>query len=498
MKNDTPSARSARNSASLQSILNLVLVLGILLMVNYLGFKYYTHKDLSQSQFYTLSPKTQGVLQGLDSPLTIYTFLDEKNPAQADQIGTLLKEYQRVGGKNVEVEKIDPAYDISRAVELQKKLHFDGNDHLIILEYKDRTPRFVKVDDLYDINPATGQVGGFKGEQQITAAITSLVEGKVSRVYFTQGHGEHSVQDSTNVSGYGIVGESLKNENIIAQSLNLAQKGDVPDDADAVVIAGPVISFSPIEVEALDRYLSANGKLLVLLDPYTVTGLDTLLQKYGLKYEDDLVLYRGLTTAGTQITVPLAMIYQGGFSMQPITAKFAAANLQLLIYDARSITIATDAKGESDPKVQFLLQTTPDSWGWINKDGKAPADPKQVTYNKVTDIAGPLTVAAQYDGGQVADPKTSATVTSTRIVAVGSSKFLENDTVDNVGANFFTNSVDWLVKKNAVLDISPKKPQEYGVYLSPMQFRTVIWCALLFVPGTALALGIFTWFSRRK
>ena len=81
---------------------------------------------------------------------------------------------------------------------------------------------------------------------------------------------------------------------------------------------------------------------------------------------------------------------------------------------------------------------------------------------------------------------------------MGASKFLENDLAETTGTNFFTNCVDWLVKKNAVLDISPKKPQEYGVSLSPMQFRTVIWCSLLFVPGAALLLGIFTWYSRRK
>jgi hypothetical protein len=31
-----------------------------------------------------------------------------------------------------------------------------------------------------------------------------------------------------------------------------------------------------------------------------------------------------------------------------------------------------------------------------------------------------------------------------------------------------------------------------------MSERTVTWTALIFVPGLALALGLFTWFSRRK
>jgi ABC-type uncharacterized transport system involved in gliding motility auxiliary subunit len=498
MKSDTPSARSSRHSASLHSIVKLILAALILVMVNYYAFKHYTHKDLSESQFYTLSPKTVDVLQKLDSPITAYTFLDEHNAGQADEISNLLKEYQLTAGKNMIVEKIDPAYDIARATDLQKQLHFDGNDHLVIFQYKDKAPRFVKQEDLFELNPMTGQVGAFKGEQQLTAAIIGLVEGKASKIYLTVGHGEHPLQDTTTPTGYGLVGQSLKNENVESQNLNLAQKGEVPADADAVIIAGPAIAFSPIEADALDKYLENNGKLLILLDPYVNLGLDDVLKKYGLHYEDDLVLYRGTTSTGSQVTLPLAAIYQGGFSAHPITTKFAQANLQLLIYDARSITLPTSAPGQPPLKTQFLLQTDADSWGWISKNGAPPPDPKQLTFNKATDIPGPVTIAAAYDGGTTTDPTTKATMFATRIVAVGASKFLENDVADSVGGNFFTNCLDWLVKKDAVLDISPKKPQQYGVSLNPMSYRTVVWCAAFFIPGAALMLGIFTWFSRRK
>jgi ABC-type uncharacterized transport system involved in gliding motility auxiliary subunit len=498
MNTDSPSARTSRRSAGWHSITKLILAALILVMINYVGFKHYTHKDLSESQFYTLSDETKAVLKKLDSPINAYTFLDERNAGQAEEITNLLKEYQTAAGKNMIVEKIDPAYDITRAAELQKQLHFDGNDHLVIFTYKDRAPRFVKQEDLFDINPMTGQAGAFKGEQQMTAAIIGLVEGKPSKVYFTEGHGEHSVEDSTSAQGYGVVAAMLKNENVEVQNLNIAQKGEIPADADAVVIAGPAITFSPIEAQALDAYLARNGKLLVLLDPYVILGLDDMLKKYGLKYEDDLVLYRGSTTTGAQMTLPLAAIYQGGFSAQAITSKFAQASLQLLIYDTRSITLPPSDPTQPPSKTQFLLQTDADSWGWINKAGTPPADPKQLTFNKTTDIAGPVIVAAAYDGGPTTDPVTKATMFATRIVAVGSSKFLENDTADSVGGNFFTNSLDWLVKKDAVLDIAPKKPQQYGISLNPISYRTVVWCAAFFIPGAALLLGVFTWFSRRK
>ncbi len=500
MKTDSPSSRSSRRSAGLQNLLTFVLLTFILLALNYLAFKHYVHKDLSESQLYTLSPKTIDVLKKLDSPVTIYTFLDEKAAGQVQQITTLLKEYQQKGGKNVAMENIDPAYDIARATALQNKLHFDGADHLVIFVYKDKN-RFVKEDDLFDINPMTGQVGAFKGEQQFTSALLSLIEGKASKVYFTEGHGEHSLQNSQTANGYALLEASLKNENIETSNLNLASKGEVPTDADAVVIAGPAISFSLIEAQSLEKYLDGNGKLLILLDPYVTSGLEDLFKKYGLKYDNDLVLYRAMTTTGSQMTVPLALIYEGGFSSHPITAKFSQNKLQLQIVGARSLSLVTDEKGQHSPKDNLLLQTDPNAFGWVNNTATSTGsmlDFKDRTYDKATDIAGPVTVAAAYDGGTTIDPNSKATLLATRIVMIGSSKFLANDAAETVGINFFTNSINWLVKKDAVLDISPKKPQEYGISLSPMQMRTLLWCALIFIPGAALILGIFTWFSRRK
>jgi ABC-type uncharacterized transport system involved in gliding motility auxiliary subunit len=496
MNSSSTSARSSRRSAGLHSVAKLLLGAAILLMVNFLGFKYYSHKDLSASQFYTLSPKTIAVLNKLDSPVKVYTFLDARNFEGGEEIDNLLQEYLHAGGKNFSYEKIDTAYDITRAADLQKQLHFDGNDHLVIITYKDRTPRFVKEEDLFDQNPMTGQVEGFKGEQQITAAMLGIIEGQPSKIYFTEGHGEHSIVDAQGLVGYGIVAGALKNDNVEAENLNLAEKGAVPEDAQAVVIAGPSIAFSALEADAIDKYLAKNGKLYLLLDPYVTSGLDAVLKKYGIIYDDDLVLYRGMTSAGTQMTVPLAVIIQGGFSTHPITAKFAQNNIQLLIKDARSITLPSQPG--SEPKTQFLLQTPQDAWGWISKTGDVPVDPQQLTYNKVTDIPGPVTIAAVYDGGNTTDPATNATVTSTRIVAVGSSKFIENDLDETVGSNFFSNGVDWLVKKDAVLDIAPKKPQEYGVDLSPISFRTTFWFAVIIIPSLCLLAGIVTWVSRRK
>jgi ABC-type uncharacterized transport system involved in gliding motility auxiliary subunit len=373
MKTDTTSARSSRRSASFHSLVTLALFGLIVVAINIYGFKHYIHRDLSQSQFYTLSPKTVDVLKHLDSPVTVTTVFSStaRNP---EPIENLLKEYERVGGKNFTYQKIDPAYDITKAADLQKRLQFDGNENTVIFEYKDRH-QFVNENELFDINPMTQQIGAFKGEQVFTAALVSLVEGKASKVYFTEGHGEHPLQDAETPAGYGLVGQLLKSENVQTANLNLASLGDVPTDAKAVVIAGPTIPFSPVEAQAIGRYLANNGKLFILVDPYVTLGLEDMLKSYGLQLDQDLVLYRAMTTTGQEVTVSIALIYQGGFSTQPITAKFAQANLQMQINGARSITLLRDSKGQLNPKDQFLLQTDPNAWGWVNKPGAPMPSP---------------------------------------------------------------------------------------------------------------------------
>jgi ABC-type uncharacterized transport system involved in gliding motility auxiliary subunit len=500
MKTDSSSARASRRAAGANALFNVALVIFIVIALNYIGFKYYQHIDLSASHFYSLSPKTVDILKRLDSPVTATTMILRKDDPQTwDQVNELLKEYERVGGKNFTVEKVDPAYDLPRAEALADRLHFDGNSNIVIFEYKGKD-RIMKLDDLYEVNPMTQQPGPFKGEQVFSTQLLSLIEGKPAKVYFLEGHGEHSAQDSQGDQGLGLAADNLKADNIETSNLNLAQKGDVPDDADAIVIAGPQIPLSAAEAQAIGRFLGRNGKLMVMLDPFKTSGLEDVLKNYGLTYDNDIVLSSGVTEEGAPVTVAQGLIYQGGFAQSPITQRFAEANEYLLIPNARSLSLPKPGS-DTDSKTTFLLQTDPNAWGWINTTPNVlptATDIASRSYNRTTDLAGPLSLAAQYDGGTMTDPTTKATVNATRIVALGSSSFLENGMVGQVSVNFFTNAVDWMVKQNAVLDIAPKKADQYGIALSPMQFRTVIWTALIIVPGIAIILGITAWLARRK
>ena len=74
----------------------------------------------------------------------------------------------------------------------------------------------------------------FQGENYITGAIKSVVEGEVPSVYFLTGHGEKSIDDN-----YTSFRKNLKNYNYEAKELNLTTEEAVPDDAAIIIVPAP-------------------------------------------------------------------------------------------------------------------------------------------------------------------------------------------------------------------------------------------------------------------
>lgn len=111
-------------------------------------------------------------------------------------------------------------------------------------------------------------------------------------------------------------------------------------------------------------------------------------------------------------------------------------------------------------------------------------------------MAGPLALAGVYDGGEV--PGEGVKVTGARFVVIGSSTFVANQALDGVGLDFFMNTLNWMMKKEEALGISPKLAQEFGLEVSPLQRATIGIFALTLFPAASLTMGLIVWFSRRK
>src|ERR1019366_4868533 len=83
---------------------SVLVVLGIMIAINYIGAKQNKRWDVTANQVFSLSDQTRNVLQKLDAPLQVQVFAkDLEFPRYQDK----LKEYEYVS-KKVSTEYIDP------------------------------------------------------------------------------------------------------------------------------------------------------------------------------------------------------------------------------------------------------------------------------------------------------------------------------------------------------------------------------------------------------
>jgi ABC-type uncharacterized transport system involved in gliding motility auxiliary subunit len=491
MSQNTSSSRSERRTANLNLLVSTLVAIAIVFFLNYLGYTYWWRKDLSGTGYYDLSPKTISLLSQLKEPVRITTYLS--NSRLQSEINTLLLEYKRVGGSKVVLDKIDSNIDIQRADEAKRKFKFDAAENLVIFEYKDQS-KYLEDTKLADFDNESAVMSqsaprllAFKGEQQFTATIQALVEGKPAKVYFIVGHGERDINNPQNPAGLGLLLERIKRENMDAATLNLAATPDIPADAQALVIAGPQTAFVPTELQTLTNYLENKGKLVVLQDPGITTGLESILQKYGITLENNWIITK-VSMLGT--TGLAAMGIATDYASHPVVKALKGVNLQ--VAGARSVAVVPGVDAAVASKVTILAKTPDSSWGETNFVEK-----KKPVYEPNTgDKLGPLGLAALYDGGEI--PGEGVSVTGARLLVVGSSTFLVNQNIDSISVDFFTGALNWLVKKDAPTGISAKTPREYALKLSPLTLSSVGWISSALIPFIALLVGIFVAISRRK
>ena len=135
-----------------------------------------------------------------------------------DQVQELLERYKAASDK-ITVEYIDPEKEPLRTTQLAEQFGVQVANTVVFI-YGDRT-KYVTSDQMADMDYSGMQYGqgptmrSFKGEEQFTSAILSLVAPDVPKVYFVTGHGEvvPSQGGGPGERGLSVLAEALKREN---------------------------------------------------------------------------------------------------------------------------------------------------------------------------------------------------------------------------------------------------------------------------------------------
>ena len=445
------------------ALMQTALLVAILTGVAWVSIRYPLKWDLTEAKVHTLSASTTDVLAEIgEQPIEVLAFFTSGTEVAAREV---LERYTYESDR-FSFKIVDP----KQRPDLSERFEVRSNGILLVCAGP--------------CQQATGVVRVLEpSEQELTRAVRSVISTQ-KKVYFVMGHGEGAIDDEE-VSGYSRIVEALRAENLVVEALLLAGRESVPEDADAVILAGATHSVLERELDALDRYLRAGGAVAVLADPIFVTNLEPKVREWGIELGDDLIVDQTIELfRGPQLGVEPVVT---DFAEHPITEDFHRAKTAMVVFRlARSVSAA------NGDEVVELAHTGRSSW--------AESDVEQFTReSKVglgdTDRPGPIALAA----ARTFPPLEGSENGEGRLVVVGDADFARNRYVaQGYNADLFLNMVNWLVGEEQFATIDRKVPRASMARMTREQFATFQYLAVFFLPEAILVAGIVSWWRRRS
>ncbi len=468
------------NTAVTVGLLGLLFIMG-----NYLASRHYGRWDLSRQQLATVSSQTVHTLQSLQEPVHVVVFYQPGHRLY-DLVTSLLDEYTRLTPK-LTVERIDPQQDRARAVQLVKQLQIE--DLNVVVFQAGTRHKYVSDTDLAEYDYANTTITGeprvkaFKGEEAFTSAILGLTRAAATRLWVTSGHGEKSL-DASEPDGLSSLKKYLEQQNIAIETVPLLERKAIPDDTALVLIPGPTHRFTDGEAALLQAYLDRGGRLLLLTDPLTETGLEGLLGQWGVTLGNDIVI----DPARQLPFVSAANLLVTTYTRHPIVNKMQT--LMTLFPMARSVRPA--APPPAGLAVTPLALTSEKGWG------ETQTGTETFAFTEGQDLKGPVPIAVAVERRKTAtEPGRDGA--PARLVVIGDSDFATNAQLGSVGnRDFAISAIYWLMEQERLIGIGPKTVESLRLHLTGAQLRSAFWVCVAGLPLLLGTLGLGVWWLRRR
>ncbi len=444
----------------LNALVMVVLILGVIALVEAVSYRHNWRVDLTENKRNTLSPQTIKVLRGLKVPVKATAFFRPDQPGKRTA-EDLLKQYAVQSDGKFTWEVVDADRN-----PLQARRYNVETYGTVVLEAAPKEGQ-VKEEKVQDAE-----------EEKLTNALIRVMREGKRTIYFLKGHGEKD-PGSREKTGLGEIKAAVEKLNYEMKDLLLARETKIPDDAAIVVEAGPQKDLLPSEVDALAGYIARAGKVFFMVDPFQATGLDTLLERYGLSLGNDVII--DINPQGRMLGAGPEVPVVGDYPSHPITRDFRFAT-----FFPVARTVAVKDKPPQGVTAQALARTTSESWAETNQEeirtGQVKPDPGEAR--------GPLAVAAvaTIDAKDAPEGRKDA---KARVVVVGDSDFATNAFVNLSGnKDFFLNTLSWLAEEENLIAIRPKERANTPIFLTAAQGQVLFWLPVVVLPLTMIVAGV--------
>ncbi|MCX6849185.1 MAG: Gldg family protein [Verrucomicrobia bacterium] len=259
-QNNPPASAAAkpmpkRYGIGLNVALQVILALALFAGVNRLNYYHYWRWDLSPSQDYTLSPATLKYLDSLTRDVQINIVFGRDSKVYGE-VQSLLEEYHLHGRQRIKVRSIDPVRDIERAEQLKADTGLSLAQNGVLIRCG-ANKRFITEEELVVREKGTStnkQIIEFRGEDAISSALISVVEGRVRKFYYVVGKGSRSGLGQSD--SYNAAIDLGRQQNFEVIQVNLSTFPNVRSSCSTITGSPSGPAFSSCSIPAVKPHAS--------------------------------------------------------------------------------------------------------------------------------------------------------------------------------------------------------------------------------------------------
>ncbi|NMB56921.1 ABC transporter permease subunit [Candidatus Beckwithbacteria bacterium] len=472
----------------------LILIIGIGIVLNILMQNYPLRLDLTTNRLFTLSKGTKQTLQNLPDVININLYNSENVPGQfqanVKTTKDLLKDYEslakgkiKVNYRNPDTNEDDKKLANEEGIQPVQFNTVANNSFAVQNGYFGLSLQYSDKKEVIPFIQSTENL-----EYQLTRYIRKMTaKEKTKLAVLTQNQDKESIQ--------------LFNNNLETQyqleDVTELDSTEAKLDTSALLIYGMQNSIGATASANIANYVNNGGDLLFLVENHNIntqygtvsnfqTGLEDLMDKYGIKINQDLVydLQMNETITLNGGTLQYMIPYPFWIKSIPADKNFsptAGINSVSLIW-SNSFDLET-VEGVTHTKV---LTTGQNAGSKTQNYNILPNKLTEETF--ANDELKPRTVAV------------AAQKNSSKILAVGDSEFIFDQFTNNDpnNLNFALNIIDWVAGDDNIASISRKSGMNPVFQFSSANMAQIVkWVNILLPSILVTAFAVF-YLGKRK
>ncbi len=433
-----------------------IAVVGILIILNLIGFHNTVQWDLTADKTNSLAEETVEVLESLENDVTAEAYFS----ALVSRVSAenLLRNFKASSNGNFDYAFIDPNENpvAAEAAGITR----DGTVVLTMGENQELVTTI--------------------SEEQMASAVLRLISPENKVIYVLTGHGEPTFSGYEDYNYYYAESE-LQSKNYTINQLNLLTSPQIPEDAKVLMVLNPEKPLAETEVDLIRTFVEDGGSLLVMVEPTVMTDYGDQEDPFATYISEDWNIILGDDLVIDLTANPVSLAVAASYTSHPITTELDG--MVSILPTSRSLT-----SGDSAEVVPTLLVSTTEN-SWAETDLVSLAN-NEVSFDELEDTPGPIALA------MAAENPTSGS----RMVIFGDAEFANNAHYQYyANSDLFLNAVDWVSGQDDIISLTAKS-QTTRTLVTPNRYiqNAILLGVVVFIPLLIIVAAVIVFVKRYR